>query len=85
MMDPLGHIFVNNITPVISSEKIQAIANAILYIFRAAKRMHITLTELNVNYPAIKLVARQSKSSTVVFLTPIYMVGREALITEETV
>jgi len=48
--------------------QIQTIGHHVLAAFRAAEQAQIALTELVVNYPALKLVARETRSTVIVFL-----------------
>lgn len=48
----------------------QEMGRAVLAYFRGAQKAQMPITELIVNYPALKLAARELRGGAIVFLTP---------------
>ncbi len=51
-------------------EHLKAIGQQVLTSFRSAKRAQLPLTELSIQYSALKLIARELGSGAIVFLMP---------------
>jgi hypothetical protein len=68
--DREGSVLISTLPSTFPSELIHQIAQDVLAGFRSATDAHLPLSELIINYPSLKITARELRGGAVVFLTP---------------
>lgn len=69
-MDREGRIIVSTLPQGFPLARALEIGQAFLAFFRSAVAANLPLTELTVDYPALKLKAREMRGGVIVFLSP---------------
>ena len=69
-IDREGHIMTSTMPQSFPVAHVQAMGDQVLAAFRSAKRAQMPLSELIVQYSALKLLARELRGGAIVFLMP---------------
>ena len=69
-IDRNGVVITSTISQSVQPAKIQHIASMVFRALHGARGASLLLTEIQVDYPALKIVARELKGGAIVFLTP---------------
>jgi hypothetical protein len=69
-MDRTGKVVVSTVSSSFPAATIQEIGRHVLATFREAQTAQLPLAELVVHYGSLKIVAREMRGGTLVFLTP---------------
>jgi hypothetical protein len=69
-LDPAGRIVASTLPRVYPAALVQQVAQIVLQAFEQARASHLLLTELVVDYPALKLTARELRGGAIIFLAP---------------
>jgi hypothetical protein len=69
-VDPAGRIVASTLPRSYPSEQVQEIARLAMTTFEEARDSHLLLTELVVDYPSLKMTARELRGGAIVFLAP---------------
>jgi hypothetical protein len=69
-MDRSGQIVTSTMPQAFPVTQLEEIGRTIIEVFRSAQEAQIPLTELNINYAALKLNAREMRGGAIVFLAP---------------
>jgi hypothetical protein len=69
-MDREGHIMTSTMPQSFSAAHAQEVGDQVLAAFRSARRAQMPLSELIVQYSALKLLARELRGGAIVFLMP---------------
>jgi hypothetical protein len=69
-VDRAGHIVTSTLPQSFPTLHLKHIAQKVIATFGAAQEAQLSLTELIINYPALKLSARELRGGAIVFLTP---------------
>jgi hypothetical protein len=69
-VDRTGHIVTSTLPQSFPASHLRHIAQKVLATFCAAQEAQMSLTELIINYPALKLSARELRGGAIIFLTP---------------
>ena len=69
-VDRTGRVLVNTLPQSFPAVLVKEIARLVLETFRAARGAQLPLSELNAEYSALKLTARELRGGAIVFLTP---------------
>jgi hypothetical protein len=70
-MDRSGKVVVSTVSSSFPSATIQEIGRRVLETFREAQTAQLPLAEVVVHFGSFKIVAREMRGGTMVFLTPI--------------
>jgi len=69
-VDREGEILASTVPSAYPREQIQEIAKRILRSFSAAQDANLSVAELNIDYPGLRITARELRGGAVVFLAP---------------
>lgn len=69
-IDPNGQIITSTLPGTFLTAHLLAIGRQVLAAFRLAKEAEMQLAELVIQFPKLKLVAREQRGGALVFLTP---------------
>jgi hypothetical protein len=69
-VDPSGRIVASTLPQSFPASQVRQIGDMILATFRSARDVNIPLTELIVDYVALKLTARELRGGAIIFLAP---------------
>lgn len=69
-LDPTGRIVASTLPRAYPAALVQQVAQIVLGAFDQARASHLLLTELVVEYPALKLTARELRGGAIIFLAP---------------
>jgi hypothetical protein len=69
-IDRNGAVIASTLSQSVQPAKIQHIAGMVFRALQGARGASLSLTEIQVDYPALKIVARELKGGAIVFLTP---------------
>ena len=70
-IDRKGNILTSTVPRSFPLAHLEKIAREVLTAFRAAQEAEMSLSELIVEYPALKLTAREMKGGAMIFLSPL--------------
>jgi hypothetical protein len=70
-IDRKGNVLTSTLPRSFPQVRIDKIASEVLAAFRAAHQAEICFSELIVDYPALKLTARELKGGAIIFLSPL--------------
>lgn len=74
-VDRTGRVLVGTVSSTVPAETVQAIAQAVLTTFREAREAQLHLSELNINYGSLKILARELRGGAIVFLRPVSLIN----------
>ena len=83
-IDREGQVMTSTMPRSFPTAQLQAVGDHVLASFRAAKRAQMPLTELIVQYSALKLLARELRGGAIVFLMPQTSMSQNASRTSAT-
>lgn len=69
-VDKAGKIMTSTLPQSFPSERLREIGDLVLAAFRGAERAQMPMTEIIVNYSALKILARELRGGAMVFLMP---------------
>ena len=69
-VDPNGHVVASTLPQSFPAAQMREIGQQVLQSFRAAQKAKLPLTEVRLQFAALKLVARELKGGAMIFLTP---------------
>jgi hypothetical protein len=69
-LDPAGRMMASTLPRTFPPQLVQQIGEAVMSAFEEARASHIFLTELIIDYPALKLTARELRGGAIIFLAP---------------
>jgi hypothetical protein len=69
-VDRTGRILSSTLPQSFPSDEVQRLAEMVITAFQKAAQGRLVLTEIQVQYPALKLTARELKGGALIFLTP---------------
>lgn len=69
-VDAEGNLITSTLPRSFPESQVQEISSRVLKIFRDAKEAHLPLTELVLEYPALKITARELRGGAIIFLAP---------------
>jgi hypothetical protein len=69
-VDPAGRIVASTLPRSYPADLVQGIAELAMTTFEQARDSHLLLTELVVDYPSLKMTARELRGGAIVFLAP---------------
>ncbi len=69
-IDRNGTIVATTIPQTVPAAKLQHIAQVVSQALHGARAINMSLTEMQVDYPALKIVVRELKGGAILFLTP---------------
>jgi len=69
--DSNGNVLTCTLPRSFSPARIEKIAREVLAAFRAAEAAEMSVSELIVDYPTLKLTARELKGGAIIFLSPL--------------
>jgi hypothetical protein len=69
-IDPSGRIVASTLPRIFPATLVQQVAQIVMGAFEQARASHLLLTELVVDYPALKLTARELRGGAIIFLAP---------------
>ncbi len=69
-LDAAGNIVSSTLPQSFPQAKIKEIGRCVMHAFRSARKAQIRLGELQINYSALKITAREMRGSAVVFVMP---------------
>jgi hypothetical protein len=69
-LDPTGKVVASTLPQSFPMARVRQIGNLVLATFRAAHEVNLPLTELIVDYAALKLTARELRGGAIIFLAP---------------
>jgi len=69
-VDAEGNIITSTLPRSFPEAQTQEVGTRVLKIFRDAKDAHIPLTELVLEFPAMKITARELRGGAIIFLAP---------------
>lgn len=70
-VDRQGHIFAGTLPSSFPRDLALAVARQILTAFREAAAAQLPLSELQVDYPSLRVTARELRGGAIVFLKPV--------------
>jgi len=70
-IDHRGNILTSTLPRAFPAARIQKIGREVLAAFRAAQEAEMSVSELIVDYPTLKLTARELKGGAIIFLSPL--------------
>jgi hypothetical protein len=74
-MDRAGKVVVGTVPSSFPAAIVQEIGRHVLETFREAQTTQLPLAELVVHYGSLKIVAREMRGGTMVFLTPVNIIS----------
>jgi hypothetical protein len=69
-LDPSGRIVASTLPRTYPAPLVQQVAQIVMGAFEQAHASHLLLTELVVDYPALKMTARELRGGAIIFLAP---------------
>ena len=75
-VDSTGEILTSTVSSTFSRDSLKYIGHTVLEFFREAKRAEQVFTELNVQFSAMDLKARELRGGAIIFLSPSTKIGR---------
>jgi hypothetical protein len=69
-VDHEGKIMTSTLPQSFPTDHLKLIGNQVLASFRAARKAHTPLSEIIIQYAALKILARELRGGAIVFLTP---------------
>jgi hypothetical protein len=69
-LDPVGNVMTSTLPQTFPIADIHRIGQSVLAAFNAAKKFQMPLTELIINYAALRILARELGGGAIVFLMP---------------
>ncbi len=69
-VDRQGSVLIGTLPSSFPAELVHDIATQVVAAFREAEENQLPLLELHVNYPTLKIVARELRGGAIVFLSP---------------
>jgi len=69
-VDKAGKIMTSTLPQAFPVERLREIGDPVLAAFRGAERAQMPMTEIIINYSAIKILARELRGGAMVFLMP---------------
>ena len=69
-VDPNGKVITSTLPASFPSEHVKQIAHVILAVFQGAQKAQMPLTEMSINYAALKLSARELRGGAIIFVSP---------------
>jgi hypothetical protein len=69
-VDREGNILVSTLSSSFPADLVGLIAQTVLSVFREAAESQLTLSEVVVSYPSLKVTARELRGGAIVFLVP---------------
>jgi hypothetical protein len=69
-LDRDGHIMTSTLPQSFPVEHLKAIGNQVLASFRSAKKAQMPLSEIIIQYSALKLLARELRGGAIIFVMP---------------
>lgn len=69
-LDREGEVMTSTLPQSFPAEHLKAIGQQVLASFRSARKAQLPLTEISIQYSALKLLARELGRGAIVFLTP---------------
>jgi len=75
-VDSTGELLTSTVSSSFSRESLKYIGHMVLQSFREAKRAEQPFTELNVQFSAVDLKARELRGGAIIFLSPRNKIGR---------
>ncbi len=70
-VDGTGEILASTVASSYPNEQLRKVAQRVLQAFKSADAAGLPLDELNIEYPSIKITARELRGGAVVFLVPV--------------
>ena len=69
-VDRQGAVLIGTLPSSFPADLVQDIASQVLAAFREAEEAQLSLLEIHINYPSLKIVARELRGGAIVFLSP---------------
>jgi hypothetical protein len=69
-VDREGSVLVGTLPSSFPEELVEDISEQVLAAFREAADAHLPLSELVINYPSLKITARELRGGAIIFLAP---------------
>jgi hypothetical protein len=69
-VDSNGRVLIGTLPSSFPEEMVEDIAQQVIAAFRGAEEAQLPLLELHINYPSLKIVARELRGGAIVFLSP---------------
>jgi len=69
-VDPTGKVVASTLPQSFPAAQVRRMGDQVLATFRSAREANIPLTELIVDYAALKLTARELRGGAIIFLAP---------------
>ena len=69
-LDREGHIMTSTLPQSFPLDHLKAIGNQVLASFRSAKKAQMPMSEIIIQYSALKLLARELRGGAIIFLMP---------------
>jgi len=79
-VDRSGRIVVSTLPSSFPENLMDEISTHVRDAFQDAKDAHMTLTELVIHYPSLKIVARELRGGALIFLVPINLASNTGFI-----
>jgi len=79
-VDRSGRIVVSTLPSSFPENLMDAISTQVREAFQDAKEARMTLTELVIHYPSLKIVARELRGGALIFLVPINLASNTGFI-----
>jgi hypothetical protein len=70
-VDRHGRVLVGTLPGSFPADMMAEIAEQVLDTFHGATAAQLPLSELNINYPSLKITARELRGGAIIYLTPI--------------
>jgi hypothetical protein len=71
-VDRAGAVLIGTLPSTFPAELVQEIATNVLAIFREAAEIELPLSQLIINYPSLRISARELRGGAIIFLAPAY-------------
>ena len=78
-LDPDGRVMTSTLPQSFPEEYVREISEHVLEAFRTAKESEMRLTEIVVQYAALKIIARELRGGAIIFLMPQVFLPRPKL------
>ncbi len=69
-VDRQGSVLASTLPSSFPDELVAAISQRVLATFREAAESHLSLSELSISYPSLKITARELRGGAILFLVP---------------
>ena len=69
-VDPDGSMLAGTLPSSFPAEMANLIATAVLAVFRSAGEAHLSISSICIQYPSLKITAREMRGGAMIFLTP---------------